>query len=56
LKVSQARAKWTQADFTGPLVVSPSNATDAWRVTAQIPTHPSTKIDCSTSASITAEP
>ena len=54
MKISQARTKWQSAQFTGAFNVTPAEATDNWRVTSQLPAHPSTPLDCSTAADITA--
>jgi len=55
LTVAGARAAWTAALFTGQFKTVPGNAHDDWVVTAQVPTYPSTGLDCEkTKATVTA--
>jgi len=54
LTVGAARTAWLSAGFTGAFNVHPPGAKNDWIVTAQIPASPSTPIDCTAAADITA--
>ncbi len=56
LTVADARAAWIDAGFTGQFKTVPGNGQDGWIVTAQVPTHPSSALDCgdNTKATVTA--